>query len=327
MMAAGIVRGLWAFLKIFLFFCVLAYVGLELHRRLEAIPAAGLRVDYIWLGFALLLTAGSSALTTLIYREMQQALESPVDPLPPALAALISPIGKYLPGKVGSLVGAIWIYRAFGIGATTATAVTLLAAAATFAAVSLIIAPFLVSGELERLDSTTLRWLFVGVCLGGVLLAFPRIFVAATKYLSKRFWRQPLLLSLTYSHYLRGVAVTAIQLALMGTAFWFVARALGPLALSDWYLLTASLAVSGIVGFVAFFAPAGIGVREALLLTLLGGKIGDPYLALAVLLLRVNQILAEIFLALVGAILWRNFRRLLPRDACGAAASSRTPWS
>jgi hypothetical protein len=100
----------------------------------------------------------------------------------------------------------------------------------------------------------------------------------------------------------------------MGSAFWLVARALAPVAGGDWYLFMASLQVAGIVGFFAFFAPAGIGVREGLLLALLHGAMPDPALALAVVLLRANQILVESVLALLGWVVWRWLLRADGRE-------------
>jgi uncharacterized membrane protein YbhN (UPF0104 family) len=84
----------------------------------------------------------------------------------------------------------------------------------------------------------------------------------------------------------------------------------------------ASLQVAGIIGFFAFFAPAGIGVREGLLLALLHGTIPDPALALAVVLLRANQILVEVTLALIG---WVSLALVAVVPGAPARAVSPTP--
>ena len=107
---------------------------------------------------------------------------------------------------------------------------------------------------------------------GGLVLAFPRFFVALVNRIMELTGRSPLELPMHYRAYLRGVAWTAGQCLLMGSAFWLVARSVAPVAGGDWYLFTVSLLVAGIVGFFAFFAPAGIGVREGLLLALLHGS-------------------------------------------------------
>jgi glycosyltransferase 2 family protein len=304
-----IVRGvsplLWRILKLALFLSVLVYVARVLVTRIAQVPLGEGALDYGYLLAGGLVAAVSSVLFAPIYLAMQEALGSAAGVRAATVVALISPVGKYLPGKVGSLVGAIWIYRAFGVGAIVATGVTLLSAATTFAAVSLLLIPFLAFGDLGRLPSDLLRWLCLGVWFGGLVLAFPRLFLALVNRVMALTGRAPLELPIRYGPYLRGVAWTALQCLVMGAAFWLVARAAAPVAGGDWYLFTASLLVAGVVGFFAFFAPAGIGVREGLLLALLHGSIADPALALAVVLLRANQVVIEVVFALLGWVLWR----------------------
>jgi len=301
----GILRAL----KLALFLAVLVYVGRELAARLAALPAIATVVAYPQLFAGAALATAASILYVPIYGQMQRALAIRPSPLAPAVVALVSPVGKYLPGKVASLLGAIWIYRRFGVSAGTATGITLLTGAANFAAVSLLLLPFIASGAFQRYDSPWLTWLFPGVWVGGLVLAFPRIFANLLNRVARLAGRPAVALVPRTAPYLSGVAWSGFQLVLMGGAFWFVARAVSPVAVADWYLLTVSLMVAGTLGFFAFFAPAGIGVREGLLLLLLRSVIGDSELALALILLRVNQVLIEGLLALVGLVLWRLFQQ------------------
>lgn len=303
----------WRTLKLILFLAVLVYVTRELATRISQLPLGeGALKDYGYLLAGGLVAAISSALFAPIYLAMQKALGSAAGRRAATVVALVSPVGKYLPGKFGSLLGAIWVYRAFGIGPILATGVTLLSAAAAFAALAFLLVPFLVAGGLGRLPSDLLRWLFLGVWAGGLVLAFPRTFLYLINRVMTLSGRTPLELPIHYGPYLLGVAWTAVQCLLTGFSFWLVARTVAPIAGGDWYLFMASLQVAGIVGFFAFFAPAGIGVREGLLLVLLHGAIPDPALALAVVLLRINQILVEISLALLGWALWSWSPRILP---------------
>lgn len=308
---------LWRWIKAGLLLATLVYVGRELAQRLAALPADGFALDPGYVLAGGLAAALSSALFVPIYLAMQKALGSAAGPRAAAVVALVSPVGKYLPGKFGSLVGAIWVYRAFGVGPAAATGVTLLAAAASFAAVSAVLVPFLAGGGLAQVPTDLLRWLFLGVWAGGLVLAFPGVFVALVNRTLGWAGRPPLALRFAAGPYLRGVAWTAVQCLLMGSALWLVARATAPVAPADWYLFVASLQVAGTLGFFAVFAPAGIGVREGLLLAFLHGAVPDPALALAVLVLRINQVLVEVLLALVGLALWRRQGRaatLAPLD-------------
>jgi hypothetical protein len=128
-----------------------------------------------WLGAWV--AATSSALFAPIYLAMQVALGSAAGGRVATVVALVSPVGKYLPGKFGSLVGAIWIYRClWGRAHACDRGDAYCPPPRAFAALSFLLVPFLVAGGLVRLPSDLLRWLFLGVWAGGLILAFPRTY-------------------------------------------------------------------------------------------------------------------------------------------------------
>jgi uncharacterized membrane protein YbhN (UPF0104 family) len=62
---------------------------------------------------------------------------------------------------------------------------------------------------------------------------------------------------------------------LIGVSFWMTARAFIYVSPSDLPLYTGTFAAGWIVGLVAIYAPGGIGVREAILVAILGPRIGS----------------------------------------------------
>jgi hypothetical protein len=62
---------------------------------------------------------------------------------------------------------------------------------------------------------------------------------------------------------------------LIGISFWMTARAFLPVSPSDLPLYTGAFAAAWIVGLIAIYAPGGIGVREAVLVAILGSRIGS----------------------------------------------------
>ncbi len=71
--------------------------------------------------------------------------------------------------------------------------------------------------------------------------------------------------------------------------------------LSQWPLWTAAVAAAITGGFLAVFAPGGLGVREALLFEALKDQLGPQAVAVAVLM-RVVSMIGELSAA---AVLWR----------------------
>jgi len=72
----------------------------------------------------------------------------------------------------------------------------------------------------------------------------------------------------------RAVPFYAATWLLIGVSFWMTARAFMYVSPSDLPLYTGAFAAAWIVGLVAIYAPGGIGVREAILVAILGPRIG-----------------------------------------------------
>lgn len=245
----------------------------------------------------------SLSAVALVYREAQLVFAADARWLPATLVAWISPLGKYVPGKVGSLLGAVWIYRKFGMEAQTAASVLLLATGSALSACFILLLPLAVAGDAPSLGAaSSLAWVVMGA---GLLFSYPRLFVMPLNRILRRLGRQELTVAAPFSRYLRLVLLGVGRLVLAGAAFWLMANAVTEVAAASWYRLTAAYAVAGVIGMLAFFAPAGLGVREGLLLLLLESTIDGPELALTVIMMRVVLILAEILLALAGLFTWK----------------------
>jgi uncharacterized membrane protein YbhN (UPF0104 family) len=70
-----------------------------------------------------------------------------------------------------------------------------------------------------------------------------------------------------------------------------------PLAWADWPFWTGTTALAMVGGFVAVFAPGGLGVREGLLMELLQHELGPHDAVLVALLLRGVSLAGEILAA------------------------------
>jgi glycosyltransferase 2 family protein len=74
---------------------------------------------------------------------------------------------------------------------------------------------------------------------------------------------------------LRATLLYGVVWLLIGASFWMTARALVEVRADDVPQYIAAFATAWLVGLVAIYAPGGIGVREAVLVGLLRGKIGS----------------------------------------------------
>lgn len=101
-----------------------------------------------------------------------------------------------------------------------------------------------------------------------------------------------------------------------GLAFVLVVFSLGDVSSSDLPLLVGAFCLSGVLGILAVFAPAGLGVREAALAGLIAPAVGGPVAASAAILMRLLVLAADA--VFVGGVevagLFGRPRRSLARE-------------
>jgi uncharacterized membrane protein YbhN (UPF0104 family) len=182
-----------------------------------------------------------------------------------------SQLGKYLPGSVWQYAGRVGLARRWGVpvqrGVISVAAEIGYSALAAAAVASLILGAIAAVGVFVGLALL----LLLGTALKGRLAGvFAR--VRSTKnggYLDRNSAVAAI-----------GAAPVAIGLYLVvwglyGLAFWTTGRALFAVPLSDLPQYIGVFALAWLAGLVAFFAPGGIGVREAVIAALLASRLGE----------------------------------------------------
>ncbi len=89
---------------------------------------------------------------------------------------------------------------------------------------------------------------------------------------------------------------------ILSVSFVLIVLSLSDIAMGDFPLLAGGYSLAAVLGILAFFAPAGLGVREGVLAGFLTPVVGGPVAATLVILFRLVATLADvIFVALVEA--------------------------
>jgi uncharacterized membrane protein YbhN (UPF0104 family) len=104
---------------------------------------------------------------------------------------------------------------------------------------------------------------------------------------------------------------------LLGASFWLCARGLLAVPAHDLAYYMGAFAVAWLAGLAAIYAPGGLGVREAVLVALLGGRIGAANALVVAAASRLILILVDVLLAAVAAVVKRRDRS--PVDAVDPA--------
>jgi glycosyltransferase 2 family protein len=168
-----------------------------------------------------------------------------------------SQLGKYLPGSVWQYAGRVGLAHSRGV--PVRRALVSIAAEISYSAIAAAAAASLILGWVAA----------AGVFLGLALL------LALSSAVRGRIARAG---ESTLAALRAGPSAIVLYLVvwgLYGLAFWTTGRALFAIPASDIPRYIGIFALAWLAGLVAFFAPGGIGVREAVIAALLTGRLGE----------------------------------------------------
>ena len=244
----------------------------------------------------------------------------------PAAIATTTPIlattqlGKYLPGNVAHHLGRVFVARAHGLeaGSTVLSmayeTLLVLVACAHVSALTFLWSPpaELADWPLAQHHGALVAIISLGAL--AVIVAAPAIAqtiarmrgrASASTRQSTRSVRPGWLAC--FACYL----LYALNFALVGAGLWLVARTLSPVPVmaTDLLLLTGAFAGSWILGFLAPGAPAGLGVREAVLSLWLGTTLDATTAVSLIILLRIATTAGDLLNFLWGSLALARLRR------------------
>ena len=243
----------------------------------------------VWLMYGLLIAAWRMMLTT-----WGQGL----DFWSAARIWTVSSLGKYLPGKVWAVAGMAVMAQRVGIGAGAATGSAVILqvlAIGTGAAVATLTGWSSLRTAYPGAESA-LAWLSgISIVAVGVLLwpgSVRRVVQLAVPDAAAPSLAPPV------GAVVFGIAANTLAWLGYGVALWLLARGLLPGAGLSLLRAIAVFTASYLAGFLALFAPGGIGVREGVFILMLQGPIGiGAATALAIasrLLLTVTELGAAV---------------------------------
>jgi uncharacterized membrane protein YbhN (UPF0104 family) len=226
---------------------------------------------------------------------------------------LIQP-AKHIPGGIAQPVGVVTASSRMGNVAESTTA---------FVRFSLfLVAAGLLLGGLFCFTPGNQLWGVLSLVGSAIVLAIAlssrwrRLLERGLARLLKRLRMSPVEPS-TRGHDERRSGLLAFLFAVLGIsglALGFAALASAVGDTSDWAALTAAFGIAWAIGFAALPFPAGLGVREAVLIGVLAGTMPAGVVVAVSVVQRVAQVLAEGISALLGFVLERRRRRSVGLD-------------
>ncbi|HUU00825.1 MAG TPA: hypothetical protein VM425_05220 [Myxococcota bacterium] len=281
---------------------ILALVGRYLWIHFQALDAGALHARPGRIALSVLVGSLAGLLSAPVTAGYFRILGHHV-PARSALAlATIPRLARYVPGKVHSLLGLAWLaHRLEGIPVRTSISVVILMSVQTVVVsvqCGALIAPW-----------TGLAWpwllaLAAGFAAGFVLLV-PSLCVLPINWLLEHLGRNIIEYRPAYHRVLVLSLIAGVQRCIVAVMFALLASSLIDLPTGLIGYLALAYILSTLSGFLALFAPAGIGVQEGALLLLLTPVLPGEQAAVLTVAARIWQTTMLLIDAGVGGLaLW-----------------------
>jgi hypothetical protein len=205
------------------------------------------------------------AFRTMLWRRILIAFGCPL----PVVSAIriwsTSEFARYLPGMIWQVVGRAYLARPYGVRATYCSASQVLELVIFLLANLLVAIACLLWLGIRNVSGAAEVWLYValGIVPVLILVLHPRVLYRMMNSIFRKF-KKPELEPRMGFRALAGLLLwTMLGLCVQSLAIWLlVQEPLGGLPIRKWWVVAGAYCLAWCAGFLAFWAPGGLGVRE-----------------------------------------------------------------
>ena len=216
------------------------------------------------------LSAGMFAVFLLAFRAVawRQVLAGFGHRVPLAPAVRIwstSELARYLPGVIWQVVGRVYLVKPYGVRGSVCSASQVLELAIFLLANLLLAIACLVWLGIKEMDGPARFWMAVALGLVPVLvfLLHPRVLFRVINGVMRRLRKPPIEPRMGFGTLSALLAWCVVGLLWQSLAIWMlVEEPLGGLQLAKWWVVAGAYCLAWVAGFLAVWAPGGLGVRE-----------------------------------------------------------------
>ncbi len=263
-------------------------------------------IRYEWFLVAVIVYILAMSLSGVFWHKILQGLGQRPELKNSLLAFFTSQLGKYVPGKAMVVILRTDMIRGPEVK-TVPAAVSVFVETLTWIFVGSAIASLLLGFQFRNQVSLGATALLLTLAAG--VLTWPGIFQwIAKKLLSKKFGTTlPDFSGLNIRLMSLGWFLMTVGWALNGLSLWLVLKGLPgvELQVSDFPLTLACVSLATVAGFVSLL-PGGLGVRELVIIPLLGTQFGPVAAVVAAVMIRLVWLAAELLTSGIIYLLFRS---------------------
>lgn len=239
-------------------------------------------------------------LTMLAWRAILNDAGDPVSAGPARRIFFVSQVAKYLPGSVWNFVAAAEMGADYNISRRRSVTVLLMSILVSVLTGLVLASIAFVFGPSALIGTYWWVLLIVPVLL---LVLYPPILNGLVAKALTMLGRDGIGKPFSGRAIATAAAWSTLSWIVAGFQVWLILTGLGNDPIFETYLLTlGGYALAWVVGFLVFFIPAGVGVREVALGASLAGLVPAGDVVVVVLLSRILFTLADLVLGLAASI-------------------------
>jgi len=275
-----------------------AAIGYLIYRSADQLAAKQVdlsKIDYRWWLGAVTVYLASMLLSAIFWQRVLVAFGQKPKFIDSIAAFFTSQLGKYVPGKAMVVVIRTDMIRGEGVN-TKPAAASVFVETLTWLFTGAAIASLLMIVKFQEHRALQITAAVLTLVAG--VLTWPSIFQKiATKVSSiGKAKKKNVFAGLTLKVMSQGWLLLIIGWCLNGASLWMVIRGIPGCQLQpqDYWLTLACVSLATVAGFVSLL-PGGIGVRELVLIPLLGPTIGPANAIIAAIVIRLVWLASELF--------------------------------
>lgn len=284
------------------FAIVVWFVSGALCESFAQVEWSEIELDFRWMALACGSFVAAQVLRATAFRSLLgRVAHTPRWPVVLAVS-WIAWLGKFLPGKVMTVVGAAYLLKRRGVSATASAAVAIISNGLAVLIGFMVAFPLVFYEPI--VSRVPLAWLAGAIVLiGGAAGLHPKVFGWAANLGLRAIGRKPLRRIPCLRDYAIPLVLVFLNRCAIGFAFWCTTRVVTYLPLSQIPFYIGASGLAGTLGLLALFAPGGLGIREGALLFLLRPVLGDGTAGIVTVATRFLQVLSTVIMGGVGLVI------------------------
>ncbi len=284
-------------LQVLLIGVIFYFLAKNLYVNWNEIVKYDWDINYYFLTYSLLLLMVGSILMALGWNLILRVLGGRLTYKKALKIFFITDLAKYVPGKVWTMVGKVYLCKKEGIPvATTSASVFIQPLMQVVAGILMFLVslPFWTKSN----DFVNKLYFLLPLIPIGLIMLHPAIMVRLLNFVLTKFKQEPIELHIKYRHILLILLLWCGLWVLTGVTYYFLIIAVHPFPISR---LPVTIGIFAIAGISQFLTPSGIGVLEGVLTVLLGLYLPVPVAILIALLARAWKTVAELVCVAITA--------------------------